>query len=672
MCGRGATLGLALVVSALASAGAGCRPGASGAQASDAGPAGSGASTATHAAVAATQGQNSVAKAQPSDEPMLGITAYVATVYEEPRDTSRKLGYLRVGSKVARSVEPVGKSGCPGGWYKIHPVGHVCAGPEATTDLEHPALAASKKRPNLGGALPYRYGFVRSVLPLYLRVPTKEEQLKSEFKLEEHLAWYAENKADVDKVALGSFDVPLDARGVPMPGKALGEVGAGKNSTELPLGVLFGGETDDDPIPDWLAGGKRTVPNISDFKVPEYAVFADRARRHTGLAFIGSFKAGADAFDRRFGITTDLRLAPTTKVKPDSGSAFHGVELGVDDGAGELTVPLAFVRAKGAQHYRLAGGKMVPAGELEFRAALGLTGKMKTVEGVRYFRTKDKRWLHQHDVGLALAPEKWPEDAEKGKKWIDISIEGQTLTLWEGKKPVYSTLVSTGRDGLKDPKTTLSTVRGTFKIRNKHITATMDSNESTSVGGRANTTAVATVAVDGGEPERPRAGSAKERSGAKKDAAKKGDAKAKGAAKTDPKADPKAAKKPSSKPGEKAAPKGAPAKGGAPKGKAGEAPSAEYVPKKGDGLYGVSKRRGEGTFQLRDVPYIQYFESGYALHGAYWHDVFGTPRSHGCVNLSPIDAHRVFMWTEPAVPEGWHAINVGPELGEGTTVVIHE
>jgi lipoprotein-anchoring transpeptidase ErfK/SrfK len=96
------------------------------------------------------------------------------------------------------------------------------------------------------------------------------------------------------------------------------------------------------------------------------------------------------------------------------------------------------------------------------------------------------------------------------------------------------------------------------------------------------------------------------------------------------------------------------------------------VPKKGDGVYGVTKRRGEGMFQLRDVPYIQYFESGYAIHAAYWHDVFGTPRSHGCVNVSPVDAHRLFLWTDPPVPEGWHAINTGEEMGEGTTVIVHE
>jgi hypothetical protein len=59
-------------------------------------------------------------------------------------------------------------------------------------------------------------------------------------------------------------------------------------------------------------------------------------------------------------------------------------------------------------------------------------------------------------------------------------------------------------------------------------------------------------------------------------------------------------------------------------------------------------------FDLRDVPYVQYFTEGYALHAAYWHDAFGAPKSHGCVNLSPLDARALFHLTEPAVPQAWH------------------
>ena len=74
-------------------------------------------------------------------------------------------------------------------------------------------------------------------------------------------------------------------------------------------------------------------------------------------------------------------------------------------------------------------------------------------------------------------------------------------------------------------------------------------------------------------------------------------------------------------------------------------------------------------FDLRDVPYVQYWSGGYAFHAAHWHDAFGTPKSHGCVNLSPIDARWLFHFTEPAVPRGWHGAF---SLRAGTLVSITE
>ncbi len=53
--------------------------------------------------------------------------------------------------------------------------------------------------------------------------------------------------------------------------------------------------------------------------------------------------------------------------------------------------------------------------------------------------------------------------------------------------------------------------------------------------------------------------------------------------------------------------------------------------------------RGPGYF-LADVPYTMYFYQSYGLHGTYWHDNFGTPMSHGCVNLRTEDAKWLFHW----------------------------
>jgi len=52
---------------------------------------------------------------------------------------------------------------------------------------------------------------------------------------------------------------------------------------------------------------------------------------------------------------------------------------------------------------------------------------------------------------------------------------------------------------------------------------------------------------------------------------------------------------------------------------------------------------GPGYF-LPDVPYIMYFYKGYGLHGTYWHHNFGTPMSHGCVNLQTDDAAWLYNW----------------------------
>jgi len=64
---------------------------------------------------------------------------------------------------------------------------------------------------------------------------------------------------------------------------------------------------------------------------------------------------------------------------------------------------------------------------------------------------------------------------------------------------------------------------------------------------------------------------------------------------------------------------------------------------------------GEDPYSVATVPWTQFFspEKGLALHTAYWHDGFGRPRSHGCVNLAPRDARWLYFWSDPQVPPGW-------------------
>jgi lipoprotein-anchoring transpeptidase ErfK/SrfK len=56
-------------------------------------------------------------------------------------------------------------------------------------------------------------------------------------------------------------------------------------------------------------------------------------------------------------------------------------------------------------------------------------------------------------------------------------------------------------------------------------------------------------------------------------------------------------------------------------------------------------------YHLPGVPWTSFFTSeGNAFHGTYWHNDYGRPRSHGCVNLTPQAAKWVYLWTNPIVP----------------------
>lgn len=472
--------------------------------------------------------------------PRLGAVEMVAPIYAKPDRRSPKIGYLRAGGTVVRGEKPVAFDDCQGGWYRVLPVGFVCAEREATIDLSHPILRALTRRPDLSKPMPYPYAFVRAIAPNYYRLPTKQEQFQYEMRLKEHLRSYKRLKKKWDEVKVGANDVPLDAEG-----NAIGDPPS--EPPELSDDELYGANQDG-AIP-WFFQGGRKIPNISTFKVPDYAVITNRIARKAGLALIDTFVGDNE---RRFALTTDARLVPTSKLKPARGSPFHGVDMRKG-----WHLPLAFVHKEGAYKYDLSRRAFDKAGQVARHSAVQLTGKSTKIGRVRLVEASDGKWLRADDLAIAVKPSDRPSFAKGNRKWIDISILGQVLILYEGATPVYATAVATGRDGLGDPKTTYSTVRGTFKIREKHVTTTMDSHES------------------------------------------------------------------------------------------------------------------GNKFELRDVPWVQYFEAGYAIHAAFWHDEYGKPRSHGCINLSPIDARRVFMWTDPPLASDWHGVYASETTGEGTLVHIH-
>jgi hypothetical protein len=436
----------------------------------------------------------------------LAATAKEAWVFAEPNWKARRIGYLRAGAIVERRAEPAAKNhACPDGWYRIEPRGYVCVGDKATLNVFDPVVEASAKRPRRDG-LPYAYVMSRyPPPPFYAKLPSEQEIQKAEPDFKGHLRKVARAALEPGYVE------PPPAESVP--------------------GMLLYG---------------RSAPPLGGEKRSPHAVTFGRARARSGFALLSTF----DYEGRRYGLTTELAVLPLDRTRVIKPSAFHGIKL--DD---DVTLPVAFVKSKHATRWVLGpGGAVTRGAPLGHREAVPITGAEKHVGGTSYLVAKDGSLLQSEQAVKVDRFTHAPAWATGQRKWIDVSILKQALVAYEGKKPVYVTLVSTGADGIGDPKKTHSTIQGAFLIHTKHVSVTMDDD------------------------------------------------------------------------------------------------------KIGD------------EFDFRDVPFVQYFTEGFALHAAYWHDEFGTPRSHGCVNLAPIDAAWIFDFTEPTLPAGWHG---ALSLKKGTLVHTH-
>jgi len=81
-------------------------------------------------------------------------------------------------------------------------------------------------------------------------------------------------------------------------------------------------------------------------------------------------------------------------------------------------------------------------------------------------------------------------------------------------------------------------------------------------------------------------------------------------------------------------------------------------------------------YYLPNVPYVMYFHSneipkyrGYGIHGTYWHDNFGHPMSHGCINMRTSEAKLVYYWAQPKLKDG-QSIYASND-NSGTTIIIY-
>ncbi len=82
-------------------------------------------------------------------------------------------------------------------------------------------------------------------------------------------------------------------------------------------------------------------------------------------------------------------------------------------------------------------------------------------------------------------------------------------------------------------------------------------------------------------------------------------------------------------------------------------------------------RANNTYYYLPNVPYVMFFSGDIGIHGTYWHQNFGQPMSHGCVNSPTPIAEKLFYWTDPPLPEGKLLVRATAD-NPGTRVVVHD
>ena len=482
-----------------------------------------------------------------SDGPMLGAAHFQTHVYEKPDYGSTRIGYLRAGAKVpipgavvGEPIKRIKTPSCKEGWVAIAPRGYVCLDKGGgALNLEQPNVKLATAPPNFDDLLPYKYGFVwRNGTPLYRKVPTPKQwheyetwtnpapKKKAEKKKTDPDDPYATDEGPSHEA---SSEADLLDAGAPDP------LDAGAAAVDAPW---------------WERDAGKGEITLKDTMGEPEGLVARRMAKGFSIAIDRTFMWSGRAWHR----TTMGLVAPADAVSIVKAPDFHGVELN-----DEWQLPVGWALPKEIGVYESKDKKTFSIKDrlkrhdpIRLLAPSTAGYEEVTTGGVLYLPTHDGRWVRARDVARIDASSP-PADLKPGEKWIDVSIKAQALVAYEGTKPVFATLVSSGKDGT-NVKGEFATVQGSFRIREKHVAATMDGDTS-----------------------------------------------------------------------------------------------------------------GE-LYSIDDVPYIQYFHTSYALHGAFWHADYGRVRSHGCVNLSPADAKRLFFWTEPRLPPGWHAI-WATDAEPGTRVV---
>ena len=350
--------------------------------------------------------------------PFFTVTSGSTGIYAQPAsERALKVGYARNGGRIPVFPEKVVNDACRAGWYAGVQGGFICSS-EGTIDPEDPRARLSATAPNLEAVLPYPYARnARNGTPLYSSVPTVDQITAYESHAERE-----------------------PARGA----------------------------ADGNDRPWW----QRERVQLSQVRLAELATESDGllARRLVQGFYI--------AVDREFEWesrswykTTKGMVAPKDRFVAVEGPSFHGVEL-----TDEHTLPLAWPYAgrDSRPRYRIepaSGVKQV--GTFTRLQPVHLTGQKTEAGGRTYLQTVDQDWVQADQVRVASAPLTLPAQLAADERWIAVDLQTQTLVALVGERPIYATLVSSGKE-TSDAATDHRSPSGEWFIREKHVTTTMD------------------------------------------------------------------------------------------------------------------------------------------------------------------------------------------------------
>ncbi|MSP25462.1 MAG: L,D-transpeptidase [Myxococcales bacterium] len=467
--------------------------------------------------------------------PWLAALAQVTPIYPTARLSKNRLGYLRRGGKVPAQDKPIRTTACPQGFYPLVDGGYVCSKYAALELNDAPALSGIRA-PDLEGALPYRYAYnTEHGTPLYGTPPSREAMLEYEP--------YLKDREKKKPRATKSGDAAVDAEGADRPRPTgtdakrsdlpstpsepgqkpahRGEPSAltatrdgaiapassaalspnpestAPSGSAAPLllpprtspsaepsdprltgtGGLGGGgsdssaEADDELDKPWWQRSKKSP---LDIKLADLDERGGALKKRMVKGFFIAVDSTVSLNDRLFYKTTDGLLAPSDRMVIPKTPGLKGFEWS------EGHTRVGFIRIPKAQKYVLdeKGKSFRKSGAVERFTASALTGETRLVDRQRFYETTSGWWMREGDSNLT-DPAPRPEQVGPDEKWIDVNLTKKTLVAFVGDKPVYAALIAPGKSSPNKARDH-RTKTGIFRIREKHIAATMDGDGGTS------------------------------------------------------------------------------------------------------------------------------------------------------------------------------------------------